>query len=400
MILCEHHNCTGCSVCQAVCHKEAISFTIDELGFRYPVIDNTLCVECGACANVCPSLNPIAAEKHNDCYLAWAKDDTIHYESASGGISTVLNQHFVNGGGFAIGCSWDANMNAVMAIVESETELKRIQGSKYVMSYIPHSTWSGVNERLKSNKHGIFIGLPCQTAAMKKFTNNHPNILCCDLLCHGGCSPKCFDEHVHHIERTRRGGGLSDIKFRGGKYDCQFTAWCDGKLIYKVGQYADSYFYSFMKHSLFRESCYQCQYATSKRVSDITIADYWGIDPEFVKDKNTLNGTNLVIVHSDKGRRVWDEMSNLIESYRRPIEEAIAGNDTLKGPTNCPSDRNEIIRLIRETGFENALNHDKIYRHNNNRFRVLISKILYDSKILSVMIPSINYIINAINKRN
>lgn len=344
---------------------DAISFTIDELGFRYPVIDDARCVECGSCAKVCPSLKPITAEKHDDCYLAWAKDDTIHYESASGGVSTVLNKHFVNAGGFAIGCSWNADMNAVMTIIESESELKRIQGSKYVMSYIPQSTWKGVKEKLNNNKHGIFIGLPCQVAAMKKFTHNHPNILCCDLLCHGGCSPKCFNDHIHHIELTRLGGGrLSDVKFRGGKYDCQFTAWRDGELLYRDGQYTDAYFYSFMKHGLFRESCYQCQYATSERVSDITIADFWGIDPEFVKDKNTLNGTNLVIIHSNKGHRAWDKISNLIVSYRRPIEEAIAGNDTLKEPTNCPSDRDEIVRLIRDIGFEKTIKKDKVYVKN------------------------------------
>lgn len=157
------------------------------------------------------------------------------------------------------------------------------------------------------------------------------------------------------------------VKFRGGKYDCQFTAWRKGELLYRDGQFTDSYFYSFMKHGLFRESCYQCQYATSKRVSDITIADYWGIDLEFIKDKNTLNGTNLVIVHSNKGRRVWDEISNQIESYRRPIEEAIAGNDTLKEPTNCPSDRDEMIRLIREFGFEKAIKKDKVYVRNRRR---------------------------------
>ena len=206
MTLCEHHNCTGCGVCQAVCHKDAISFTIDELGFRYPVIDDTRCVECGSCAKVCPTLNPIATEECDDCYLAWAKDDTIHYESASGGVSTILNKYFVNCGGFAVGCSWNADMNAVMTIIESESELKRIQGSKYVMSYIPQSTWKGVKKKLNNNMHGIFIGLPCQAAAMKKFTQNHPNILCCDLLCHGGCSPKCFDEHIHHIVRTCLGG--------------------------------------------------------------------------------------------------------------------------------------------------------------------------------------------------
>ena len=303
MTLCEHHKCTGCGVCQAVCHKDAISFTIDELGFRYPVIDKTRCIECGSCIKICPSLNPIVVEGYDDCYLAWAKDDTIHYESASGGISTVLNKHFINGGGFAIGCSWDAEFNAVLAIIESDTELKRTRGSKYVMSYIANTVWGDIKKRTQKGQKGLVIGLPCQVAAIKSFTKDDENILFVDLICKGGCSPACLKTHLSYLKKRKRLPNITDIRFRGGDNDCYFSLWNNDKIVYKKNISQDPYFYSFMKHGLFRESCYQCQYATSERVSDITIADFWGIDSEFVKDKNTLNGTNLVIVHSDKGRK-------------------------------------------------------------------------------------------------
>lgn len=119
-----------------------------------------------------------------------------------------------------------------------------------------------------------------------------------------------------------------------------------------------------MKHGLFHESCYQCLYAKSDRVSDITIADYWGIDPEFVKNKHTLNGTNLVVIHSDKGQTIWDEIKEKIESYKRPYEEAIAGNDTLRAPTDVPPDREDILQLVSDKGFEYAIRKDKVYRSN------------------------------------
>lgn len=81
MQLCERNKCTGCGVCKAVCTHNAITFDIDNLGFRYPIIDATKCVGCGLCAKKCPTLNPVSINTRNDCYLAWAKNDTIHYLS-------------------------------------------------------------------------------------------------------------------------------------------------------------------------------------------------------------------------------------------------------------------------------------------------------------------------------
>lgn len=150
-----------------------------------------------------------------------------------------------------------------------------------------------------------------------------------------------------------------------------------------------------MKHGLFHESCYQCLYAKSDRVSDITIADYWGIDPEFVKDKHTLNGTNLVVVHSDKGQAIWDDIKEKIESYKRPYEEAVAGNDTLRAPTDAPPDREEILRLVSDKGFEYAIRQDKVNRHNRlaNKYARIIS-------IISRLLPrSLKILIKKLRKR-
>ena len=46
--------CTGCGACVWKCPKQCITWNIEELGFRYPVIDMSECVNCGVCENVCP----------------------------------------------------------------------------------------------------------------------------------------------------------------------------------------------------------------------------------------------------------------------------------------------------------------------------------------------------------
>ena len=46
--------CCGCSACYAICPKEAISMVKDNKGFEYPHINETKCIRCYMCLNVCP----------------------------------------------------------------------------------------------------------------------------------------------------------------------------------------------------------------------------------------------------------------------------------------------------------------------------------------------------------
>lgn len=45
--------CCGCTACEAVCPKDAISMEFDEEGYLYPVVDAALCIRCKKCEQVC-----------------------------------------------------------------------------------------------------------------------------------------------------------------------------------------------------------------------------------------------------------------------------------------------------------------------------------------------------------
>lgn len=47
-------DCCGCTACCAVCPKEAIAMAEDEEGFEYPQINESRCVRCHLCLQVCP----------------------------------------------------------------------------------------------------------------------------------------------------------------------------------------------------------------------------------------------------------------------------------------------------------------------------------------------------------
>lgn len=46
--------CCGCTACYAICPKSAITMVPDDEGFDYPKIDETKCIRCYQCLNVCP----------------------------------------------------------------------------------------------------------------------------------------------------------------------------------------------------------------------------------------------------------------------------------------------------------------------------------------------------------
>ena len=52
--ICDRNHCTGRSLCEQICPRKAIDMQIDSEGFRYPVIDDKKCIECGLCMKKCP----------------------------------------------------------------------------------------------------------------------------------------------------------------------------------------------------------------------------------------------------------------------------------------------------------------------------------------------------------
>ena len=46
-------SCCGCAACYSACPVGAITMIVDEKGFPYPEIDETICIECFRCLDVC-----------------------------------------------------------------------------------------------------------------------------------------------------------------------------------------------------------------------------------------------------------------------------------------------------------------------------------------------------------
>ena len=353
-VICTHDDCFGGSLCHDVCPVQAITMK-NGSGWYRPYIDEKKCIGCGKCQRICPANQErdFSVELHEPqaCYAAWCKDDERHFQSASGGLATKLAEKFIDQGGLVAGVIYDAERQEARHVLTDNLEdLSRLAKSKYMQSN-KTGLWQEISRHL-DDRPLLFLGVGCEVNALKKFLPvDKTNLFCVDLLCRGGSSSLLFKRHLHAIAGNR---SVDNVTFRGGSEDCRFTVYERGKIIYQEGQFDDTYFAEFMRHSIFSSRCYECPFARQERGGDLTLADFWGLDEEILA-KAEGKGTNLCLVNTGKGRQLFDMIREDIHVYPRPFAEAVAGNETLQMPTPKPAGWEQLWKLIPQVGFEQAV---------------------------------------------
>ncbi len=353
-VICSHAECFGCSLCHDVCPVQAVTMKNDS-GWYRPHIDEEKCIDCGKCKRLCPANQDkeFSASLHEPqaCYAAWCRDEERHFQSASGGLATKLAEKFIAQGGMVAGVLYDAKRQEARHILTDKPEdLPRLAKSKYMQSN-KTGLWREIS-RCLADRPLLFFGVGCEVNALKKLlpVDKKRNLFCTDLLCHGGSSSLLFRHHLQTVAGNR---SVDDVTFRGGSEDCRFTVYEQGEIIYQAGQFEDTYFAEFMRHSIFSPRCYECPFAREERGGDLTLADFWGLDEEILA-KAEGKGTNLCLVNTDKGRQLLEMIREDIYLYPRPFTEAVAGNETLQMPTQKPIGRERLWALIPQIGFEQA----------------------------------------------
>ena len=96
------------------------------------------------------------------------------------------------------------------------------------------------------------------------------------------------------------------------------------------------------KNESFRESCYRCQYATQKRVSDITMGD---CDSEKnYPDFYPYESKSIVLLNTDQGVSLWTRIQDRFESTSLDYEKEYIVNIPLNHPSTRPSRRDCIYQ--------------------------------------------------------
>ena len=341
-ILASRQHCTGCGACAAVCPVGAITMTADKEGFRYPVIDRERCIGCGACESACPADAVAPRDAPPEAYYAYARDPDLCQQSSSGGVFSLLAREILLRGGLVFGAGYDEGFRVCHLAVETEADLSRLRTSKYVQSDLGQ-TFRQVREALRTGKPVLFSGTPCQIAALHRFLGkDEENLYTQDIICHGVPSPGVWDRYLsqQHGGRTPVAVNFRD-KTQGWNNFSMKINFADGTC-YRELAVKDPFERAFLANLTLRPSCYQCQYKTVSRVSDLTLADYWGVElvhPELKEQQ----GVSLVLLHSEKGRQLFSAASTRLSFGATDLDQAVSMNHAATHSVAWPSQREEFF---------------------------------------------------------
>lgn len=357
--ICPPEQCCGCMACLNICPSLAVSFREDAMGTPMPVIDEALCISCGLCVRACPmtKLEPLqdscAAEQ--ECYALWTNDPDDRKTCSSGGVATALARDVLHGGGVVFGAAYGDSLVLRHVAVEREQDLERLKGSKYVQSRTD-TAYRQAKMFLEAGREVLYIGTPCQIAGLYGFLMGpHPNLHTVDLICHGTPPMRYLQEYVLEVAG---GTPVDRVRFRG-EDDYVFVAERGGEPIYRKVSASDPYFRGFSSGVICRENCYHCAFANTRRVSDITVGDFWGLDRSTLEP--AYDGrVSVLLVNTQRGQQFFARTKERFTLQKRPLAEAVNGNAQLRRPSKCPDDRRIFAAHYPQTGFCGAINQTSI----------------------------------------
>ena len=358
--VCKLNQCAGCKACLDICKKKAISI-VDSLSVMNASIDENLCIDCGACKKVCPN-NGALKISPQEWYQGWV--NATRHTSSSGGVAAGLMESFIQNGGYVAACLFK-NGEFVFDITNDLNYAKKFAGSKYVKSN-PQGIYKKVSEKIKAGNNVMFIGLPCQVAAVKNYIKKCDNLYTVDLFCHGSPSLQILNGFLH--ENNVDIQLISELKFRNKEGVGLQSGY---KRISFDGE-SDLYTFAFLTSLDYTENCYSCRYATLDRVSDITLGDSWGSELEKEEQKK---GISLILCQTEKGKELL--RNTKIELRNVDLNKAIEANHQLNHPSKMPTERKIFFKNINK-GFYHAISrcHPKMYYIRRMKY------ILHKAKII------------------
>ena len=148
--------CTGCNACIGICPKGAIKLECSSEGFWYPVISEK-CIDCGKCKQICPVYGEKQKIGFNQpkVYAAWSNDEENVKRSSSGGIFSCLAKRIIDQEGVVYGAAFVKDWKVEHIRVDDKEDVIRLQGSKYVQSFINPNIFTEIKQDLDSGKHNL-----------------------------------------------------------------------------------------------------------------------------------------------------------------------------------------------------------------------------------------------------
>ncbi len=319
------------------------------MGFLYPIVDESKCVNCGLCESVCSfhdhydtSLNFLRPE----AFAVRHKDVNEVATSRSGAAFIAISDWILDQGGVVYGVGYTDHFRVVHKRAITKEERNEFKGSKYVQSDLS-STFRLVKRDLQNGKLVLFSGTPCQTSGLNSFIGKRlrSNLYLVDIVCHGVPAPYIWRDYLAYIEK-KEADSVVKINFR----DKSLFGWSAHKESFTfLKKGLRTYPYTFYNSIIFRQSCNVCYFANIQRPSDITIGDFWGwekVAPEMNKDDK---GLSLVFINTENGRLLFNSVRQVLNLIEVKLDDCIQPN--LERPTLSHTQRESYENDYSKHGF-------------------------------------------------
>ncbi len=275
-------------------------------------------------------------------YAAINLNDEVRMKSSSGAVFYELARYVILNGGVVYGAKYDDGWSIIHGHADTIEGIQDFIGSKYAQSDL-RDEYKNAENNLKKGHIVLFSGSPCQVEGLKCFLNkNYNNLITLDIICHGVPSPLVWQQYIQKISNGRN---ITAINFRDkteGWLNYSLNIDFDDGSCYRITHQKDLYMRGFTQDIYIRPACYQCQFKSIERNSDITLADFWGVDqelPTMFDDK----GTSLILIHSDVGDKLWGEVQNVFRYCEIGINDALKHNPSSVTSAEWTSKRDDFF---------------------------------------------------------
>ena len=372
--------CYGCEACIQICPRNALSMKEDDEGFRYPLLDESLCVGCNLCHKVCPYEN--MPERHgSDKYAfgGYIKDEQIKFESTSGGAFSAIVDTFCDENYVIFGAE-SKGLLVWHSYITDKKDLAKFRKSKYSQSKMGKS-YQQVKEFLNDGKKVLFSGTPCQIAGLKSFLRNvnQDHLLTVEVICEGVPSPlyvrkyeqslkKKFGAVIQNIDYRYKGRSLLgnhkwDFQvmkiltknMRGGaKWDFEIMRTTimmnnNEKKVIEKDRWFNPFWSVWLKHLMSRPSCYECPFATTERVADISLGDLWGVHLYCPELYGKNGGASLAVANTDKGKKILQASESKMYGHELRFEEALKYQSPMRKHIDTNPDRKRFMQDLKSS---------------------------------------------------
>lgn len=384
--------CCGCTACANICPHNAITMRPDSLGFKYPIVDLAKCTNCGLCEKVCAfnenydkSLNLerplIFGVKHKDIQQI--------EQSQSGAAFIPFSDYILENGGIVYGAGYSDDFTVIHKRATTKKERDEFRGSKYVQSDLT-DIFKQIKTDLKNGKLVCFSGTPCQTAGLNSFVGKklRNNLFLIDIVCHGVPAPNLWRDNLKYISNKYH-SEITKVNFRD-----KSKGWKSSIESYQFStkkQYSKVYTHIFLSNIALRKSCYSCHFTNKTRPSDISIADFWGVEkynPDFANDNK---GCSVIFINTNNGLNLFKKIKSQfdiltdIKNYSQP---------NLEHPSKSHIKREQFIKDYESYGFQYCC---KKYNFTTFRFKIICTMMRTQNVILSLA-KKITHLKNKYNK--